>query len=206
VQALSSTMTNAYGIRVGNVTGGSSLNYAIYTGTGLVRFGDQLGISGTSTLSGIEVNGTINGSGSEAFGLRVRPISVVASNSTFLYGISAQANSIAAGAFTGVRWYGLHAGNPNIGTGSLSIAAGLWIDAITASSDPYAIYTSGGKHRFGDVVNIASASGLQVNGTKVVGAQGATISDPTGGTVQDSEARTAINALIDRLQAHGLIA
>jgi len=42
VSAITSTMTNAYGIRVGNVTGGSSLNYAIYTGTGLVRFGDGL--------------------------------------------------------------------------------------------------------------------------------------------------------------------
>jgi hypothetical protein len=55
-------------------------------------------------------------------------------------------------------------------------------------------------------VNIDTADGLRVQGTKVVGAQGATISDPTGGIVQDSEARTAINALIDRLQAHGLIA
>lgn len=51
-----------------------------------------------------------------------------------------------------------------------------------------------------------AATEYRVAGTKVVGAQGATISDPTGGTVQDSEARTAINAIIDRLQAHGLIA
>lgn len=61
-------------------------------------------------------------------------------------------------------------------------------------------------HRFEDVVNINTTAGLQVLGTKVVGARGATISDPTGGTVQDSEARTAINTIIDRLQAHGLIA
>jgi hypothetical protein len=94
VVGISSAMTNAYGIRVGNITGGSSLNYAIYTGTGLVRFGDTV-------------------------------------NTTSVY---------------------------------------------------------------------------QVNGTQVVGAQGATITDPTGGVVIDAEARTAINALIDRLQAHGLIA
>lgn len=55
-------------------------------------------------------------------------------------------------------------------------------------------------------VNIDTADGLRVQGTQVVGAQGATISDPTGGTVQDSEARTAISTIIDRLQAHGLIA
>lgn len=34
----------------------------------------------------------------------------------------------------------------------------------------------------------------------------ATISDPSGGTTVDSQARTAINALIDRLQELGLIA
>ena len=36
--------------------------------------------------------------------------------------------------------------------------------------------------------------------------QGAAISDPSGGVTQDAEARTAINALIDRLQAFGIIA
>ncbi len=34
----------------------------------------------------------------------------------------------------------------------------------------------------------------------------ATISDPSGGTTQDAEARTAINSLIDVLQAFGFIA
>lgn len=37
-------------------------------------------------------------------------------------------------------------------------------------------------------------------------AQQATITDPTGGATVDAESRTAINALIDRLQALGLIA
>jgi len=53
VNAMSSTMTNAYGIRVGDITGGSSLNYAIYTGTGLVRFGDVV-----NTTLAYQVNGT----------------------------------------------------------------------------------------------------------------------------------------------------
>ena len=36
--------------------------------------------------------------------------------------------------------------------------------------------------------------------------QGSAISDPSGGGTQDSEARTAINALIDRLQDIGILA
>lgn len=36
--------------------------------------------------------------------------------------------------------------------------------------------------------------------------QPSTISDPSGGATVDSEARTAINTIIDRLQALGLIA
>jgi hypothetical protein len=53
---------------------------------------------------------------------------------------------------------------------------------------------------------VGSSSQIVINGTKVVGTQGSTISDPAGGGTVDAEARTAINALIDRLQAHGLIA
>lgn len=51
-----------------------------------------------------------------------------------------------------------------------------------------------------------ATTSYSVGGTQVVGAQGATVADPTGGATIDAEARTAINALIDRLQAHGLIA
>ena len=54
--------------------------------------------------------------------------------------------------------------------------------------------------------NLSVASKLMVAGTQVVGARGAAVTDPTGGATVDAEARTAIVALIDRLQAHGLIA
>ncbi|HCV42628.1 MAG TPA: hypothetical protein DGH68_04020 [Bacteroidetes bacterium] len=47
---------------------------------------------------------------------------------------------------------------------------------------------------------------ISINSTKVIGAQGATISDPSGGGTVDTQARSAINTIIDRLQAHGLIA
>src|SRR3990167_11217103 len=42
--------------------------------------------------------------------------------------------------------------------------------------------------------------------TKVIGAQGAAVADASGGATIDAEARTAINALLARLRAHGLIA
>ncbi len=46
----------------------------------------------------------------------------------------------------------------------------------------------------------------RVAGTKVVGAQGAAVADAAGGVVIDLEARTALNALLARLRAHGMIA
>lgn len=38
------------------------------------------------------------------------------------------------------------------------------------------------------------------------GTQASLISDPTGGATTDAEARTAINAIIDALQAFGIVA
>ena len=72
-------------------------------------------------------------------------------------------------------------------------------------------------------LQILNANNIQVgraNGTKIGTAtdqkigfygvtpvdQPATISDPGGGATTDAEARTAINALIDRLQELGLLA
>lgn len=56
-------------------------------------------------------------------------------------------------------------------------------------------------------LNVRSASqGYQVNSIQVVGAQGAAVSDASGGATVDAEARTAINTLLARLRTHGLIA
>lgn len=57
--------------------------------------------------------------------------------------------------------------------------------------------------------NINMESALYRSGTKVVGAQGAAVTDASGGATIDAEARTAINTLLARLRAstgHGLIA
>jgi hypothetical protein len=50
------------------------------------------------------------------------------------------------------------------------------------------------------------ADSYKVSGIKVVGSQQAAIVDPTGGVTVDSQARTAIIAILTALEAHGLIA
>lgn len=54
--------------------------------------------------------------------------------------------------------------------------------------------------------NATNSTGYKVNGTKVVGVQQAAVADASGGVVVDIEARAAINALLDRIRAHGAIA
>jgi hypothetical protein len=48
-------------------------------------------------------------------------------------------------------------------------------------------------------------AGLVVNGVQVVGPRQAGVPSPSGGTIIDEEARTAINALTAALMSHGLI-
>lgn len=64
---------------------------------------------------------------------------------------------------------------------------------------------SGGGTLRGIKIGSATSSLLGFYGVTPVD-QPATVSDPTGGGTQDAEARTAINAIIDRLQELGLIA
>ena len=47
---------------------------------------------------------------------------------------------------------------------------------------------------------------FRVDGVQVVSNRGAAVADATGGATIDAEARTAINSLLARLRAHGLIA
>ena len=53
---------------------------------------------------------------------------------------------------------------------------------------------------------LVPALSIQVEGKKVVGAQQLGIPIPAGGQVIDSEARLALKAVIEALQAHGLLA
>ncbi len=56
------------------------------------------------------------------------------------------------------------------------------------------------------VVGTLKGAKLELAGSQVVGARGAAVANPSGGTIVDVEARGAIAALLDRLRAHGLIA
>ena len=51
-------------------------------------------------------------------------------------------------------------------------------------------------------INLLHGSGAAV----ASGTQAAVIADPSGGATTDAEARTAINAIIDALQAFGIVA
>lgn len=75
---------------------------------------------------------------------------------------------------------------------------------------------TGGKLRVGDGTgatyalesagDISAAGVYRVGVTQVVGSQGAAVTAPTLGATIDAQARTAINDIISRLHAHGLIA
>jgi hypothetical protein len=56
------------------------------------------------------------------------------------------------------------------------------------------------------VVGTVKGAKLELAGAQVVGARGAAVANPTGGTVVDVEARVALVALLDRMRTHGLIA
>ena len=56
------------------------------------------------------------------------------------------------------------------------------------------------------VVGTIKGAKLELAGSQVVGARGAAVANPGGGTVVDIEARLAILAILDRMRTHGLIA
>jgi hypothetical protein len=72
--------------------------------------------------------------------------------------------------------------------------AGSFSFGLSGSGVPFEVMADG-----------AHATAFLVSGTKVLGAQGAAVADVTGGATIDTEARAAINALLARCRAHGLI-
>lgn len=80
------------------------------------------------------------------------------------------------------------------------MGAGAWIVRDAADVTSLFVVDNSGN------ADLQAGGALRVSGTKVVGARGAAVAAPTGGATVDTEARTAITAVISRLQTHGLIA
>lgn len=58
----------------------------------------------------------------------------------------------------------------------------------------------------GSIVGFNAVTNISVDGTQIVQSQGAAVPDASGGATIDAESRTAINDLLARVRAHGLIA
>ena len=55
-------------------------------------------------------------------------------------------------------------------------------------------------------IGVVAATSLQVGGQQVVGPRASAIQAPTGGSVVDVEGRAVLEAVLDTLRQHGLIA
>lgn len=118
---------------------------------------------------------------------------------------------VGANGNAGFSWYSSGATANNrmwrmYSTNSDTLVLDLPNDAASAAGTLITFTRSGtspGTTTFGAAVG---ATEFQVSATKVVGAQGAVVADAAGGATVDAEARTAINTLLARVRAHGLIA
>jgi hypothetical protein len=113
----------------------------------------------------------------------------------------------------GVRIYASGGSGIRIGTGvDYATISGHKLAFIDGAATTPIFIQAGTYDVSGAVANsayltaIGASGGLQVGANKVVGVQGAAVADATGGAVVDAEARTALNDLLARCRAHGLIA
>lgn len=131
---------------------------------------------------------TISGEGYDGSAYQTPAVIVLAAseNVSSTYGGEVDLKTVLVGGTTlAVRW-------------QVEGAAGHWFPGADATYD---VGSSGKQVRF-----YYASSGVKVNNIQVLGAQQAHIADPSGGGTQDSQARTAINAILDVLDTHGLTA
>jgi hypothetical protein len=81
------------------------------------------------------------------------------------------------------------------------IAPAEGLRAIIRTTGAMAVYRSGVWE-----IGIVTGTKLVLGGHQVVGAQGVAIANPSGGTVIDTAARSAIIEVLNSLRLHGLIA
>lgn len=173
--------------------------------TGAVTGVTALTVGGTLTHTGLTANLTQSATTADVF---VGAGTGSGATTLTIKGAAGTNRSIALATAGAWRWAFVAGTTAESGANAGSnFALAAYNDAGAFIDSPMSITrAAGGAIQTSRPVDINVSTGLRVLGTKVVGAQGATIADPTGGVTIDTEARTAINALIDRLQAHGLIA
>ena len=106
--------------------------------------------------------------------------------------------------------------NPDVKLGTCPQCGGvtkidpIWYQQLLAlvryvnANDGVVIGAPAGANKGAGTLNLDNA--LYKDGVQVVSAQGTAVANASGGATIDAEARTAINALLARMRAHGLIA
>ena len=139
-------------------------------------------------------------------------------------GFDCDFSMIGAGPITNLYGVRIDAAPVSKSTNSITNGYGIYIGDFSSVdiTNRYAIYTNAGPIHFGDDVDLADGKNLvfdTTTGTKIGTATGQkigfygvtpvdqplTVSDPAGGGTVDTEARTAVNTIIDRLQELGLV-
>jgi hypothetical protein len=109
--------------------------------------------------------------------------------------------------WTGTAWAfvaGLNSGT-NAVRAAITVAAND-NGAVFYTTDTGKLWQVSGGAWVDRFVSLDLTTSLKIAGTKVIGAQGAAVADPTGGAVIDVEARAQLALLLARCRAHGLIA
>jgi peroxiredoxin len=203
-----SAITNSYGLYVAAQTAGTT-NYAIYTNTGHVYFGDVISVGVTpSTSRSVYIGGgnvLTQGGGINQYGLVVNPLAGTDASSAYsaIY-VLAKAN----GSVTSL--YGIQIDTATKVSGTTTTNYGLYINDQTVGATNYALYAGAGWSRFSDVVAIGVAplakTALYIGGGNVLtqgggGSQFGVSINPLAGT----DASSAYSAIYVLAKANGSV-
>lgn len=202
------SVVTSFGLYVEGMTGATN-NYAIYTNAGLVRFGGVVAVNGAtpSTSTALITTAGTTAISSIRIPHGAAPTSPVNgdvwSATTGFYG---RVNGGTVGPFLG--------GDLGVTINETGADSDTRIEGETdtnlvfvdASTDRVGIGTASPGYKFDVTGTVNTTDAYRVDGVQVVGNQGAAVADASGGATIDAEARTAINDLLARVRAHGLIA
>jgi hypothetical protein len=90
-----------------------------------------------------------------------------------------------------------------------NMSAGGWRFVVPTDGMSALVKTNGLRAEYrsgGWAIGTVTAERVEVGGMQVLGAQGAAIASPSGGSTVDAEARSAIGLVLAAMRQHGLIA